>query len=75
MGYADDTTIHAVIPRLLSHSQVIESLNQNFGNHLLVLEVAHELNPKKIKSMVANRSRTIAPSYGDLTVVVLTLRR
>ena len=31
VGYADDTTIYAVIPRLLSRPQVIESLNQDLA--------------------------------------------
>ena len=37
------------------------------GNLLLVLEVAHEAAPKKMKSMVVSRSRIYAPGYGDLT--------
>ena len=31
VGYADDTTIHAVIPIPLSRSQVMESLNQDWA--------------------------------------------
>ena len=69
MGYEDDTTIYAVIPRPLSCSQVMESLNQELATikswrlkrHLM-------LNPKKTKSIVVNRSQTIAPNYGGLTL-------
>ena len=31
VGYADDTTIYAVIPRPLSRPQVMESLNQHLA--------------------------------------------
>ena len=31
VGYADDATTYAVIPRALSRPQVIESLNQNLA--------------------------------------------
>ena len=68
VGYAHNTTIYAVIPRLLSRPQV-ESLNRNLGsNPLLVFEVAHEANPKQMKSKVISRPRTYAPGYGDLTL-------
>ena len=46
MGFADNTTIHAVNLEPLSHSQVMESLNQNLvTNHLLMFEVAHKAQP------------------------------
>ena len=43
MGYADDTTIYAVISRLVSLPKVMRLLSQNFGsNQPLVFEVEHE---------------------------------
>ena len=68
-GYADDTTIYAVIPRPLSRSQVMVLLNQDYAAiNSLCLKWHVRLNPKKMKSMVLSRSRSNAPGYGDLTL-------
>ena len=67
MRYADDTTIYAVIPRLLSRPQVLESLNQDLAAiNSWCLKWHMRLNPKKTNSMLVGRSQTIAPGYGDL---------
>ena len=67
MGYAQDTMIYAVIPRLLSRPQVMEKLNQNLGAiHSRCFKWHMRLNPKKTKSMVVSRSRTYTPGYVDL---------
>ena len=68
--YADDTTIYAVILRPLSGSQLMEWLNEDFiaAINSLCLKWHLRLNPKKTKSMVVSRSRTIAPCYGNLTL-------
>ena len=61
MGYADDTTIYALIPGQLS-PQVMESLNRNLaaiGSWCLKWPI--RFNPKKTKSMVVSRSRTNGP--------------
>ena len=69
VGYADDTMIYAVIPRPLSHPQVMKSLNQNLAAiNSWCLEWHMMLNPNKTKSMVFSRFRTIASGYGDLTL-------
>ena len=69
MGYADVTTIYAVIPKSLSWPQVMESLNQDLtAINSWCLKLHMRLNPKKTKSMVVSRFRTIAPSYGALTL-------
>ena len=73
MGYSDDTTIYAVIPRSLSRPQVMESLNQdliavnNLKWHL-------SLNPKNTKSMVVSRSQASAPGLVISLLVVMSLR-
>ena len=69
VGYADDTTIYAVIARQSSRRQVTELLNQylaavKFG----CLKWHMRLNPKKAKSKLIIWSGTIAPGYGDLTL-------
>ena len=67
---ASDTTIYAVIPRPLLRSQVMNSLNQNFAAiNSWCLKWHMRLNPKKTRSMLVSRSRTIAPGYGDLTLI------
>ena len=53
MGYADDTTIYAVIPAAINY--------WCFKWHM-------RLNPKKTKSIVVNQSRTIALGDVDLTL-------
>ena len=69
VGYVDDTTIHAVIPRPLSRPQVMESLNQDMAKiYFWCLKWHTRLNPMKTKSMVVSRSRIYAPGYGDLTI-------
>ena len=52
VGYMNNTTVYAVIPRSLSRPQVLESLNQDLaasgkGGHQFeqVLEVAHKAQP------------------------------
>ena len=75
-GYADDTTIYAVIPRPILRPQVMKSLNQYIAAiHSKCLMWHRRLNPKKTKSMVVIRSRPYAPGYKDLLLVVLSLRR
>ena len=69
MGYANDTTIHAIIPGPLSRPQVMESLDQDLATiNSWRLKWHTRLNPKKTKSMVLSRSRTSALSYGNLTL-------
>ena len=69
MGYADDFTIYAVIPRPLLRPQVMESLNRDLAaNNSWSLRWHMRLNPKKTKFMVVSRSSIIAPGYGDLTL-------
>ena len=69
MGYADDATIYAVIPRMHSRLQVLQSLNQALAAiDSWYLKRRMRLNPKKMKSIVASRFRTNAHGYGDLTL-------
>ena len=68
VGYADNTTICAVIPSLLSCPQVMELLNTYLAAiHSWCLKWHIRRNPKT-KSMVCSQSRTIASGYGDLTL-------
>ena len=68
VGYADDTTNCVVIPRPLSHPQVIKSLNLDLAvMYSLSLKWHMRLNARKTKSMVISRSRTNNSGYGDLT--------
>ena len=68
MGYAGDTTIYSVTPRLLSRSQVRKLLNYDLAViNSLCLKWHMILNPKKMKSVLVSRSRATAPDYGDLT--------
>ena len=74
VGYANNTTIHATIPRPLSHPQVMESLNQDLAAiDCWCLKWHMRLYSKKTKSMVVNRPRTHVPVYGDLTLGVAKL--
>ena len=69
VGYADDTAIHAVIPRQLSRAQVMKSLNHNLAAidpRCVKWHMRH--NSKKTKCMVVRGSLTNAPGYGDLTL-------
>ena len=69
MGYADDTTIYAVIPTPLSLPQVMELRNQDLAAIVfLCLKWYMRLNSKKTKSILLNRSRTYAPYHGGLTL-------
>ena len=61
MVYADDTTIPIVIVRPLSRSQVIESGLATINSWCLKWHM--KLNPKKTKSPLVSRFRTIAPGY------------
>ena len=68
MGHTDDTMIYAVIPRPLSRSQGIESLNQDLAAvNFWCLKRHVRFNPMKTESAVAIRSQTSVPSYGELT--------
>ena len=74
--YADDRTIYAVIPRPLLRPQVIEALNQNLATiSSRCLKWHMRLDPKKTKTMVVSRSRTIATGYGGIALCVLSLKR
>ena len=53
VGYADDTTIYAFIPRLPSHPQGLESLNQDLAAiNSLYLKWHMRLNPRNTEYMV-----------------------
>ena len=68
-GYADDTTIYEIILRLLSRSQVMEKLNQNFAAiNSWCLKRYKRLNTKNTISTVVSRSRTSTLGYGDVTL-------
>ena len=66
MGYVDDTTICAVIPKPLLRPQVMDSLNQDLATIDCWSLKWHRLNPKKTEPTVASRSWINASSYGDL---------
>ena len=69
VGCADDTTVYEVIPRVLSRSQVVGSLNQDLvAMNSWRLKWHMRLNSKKTKSMVVSRSRIIASGYSDPTL-------
>ena len=67
VGYSDVTTIYAVIPRPHSRPRATELLNLKLAAiNSRCLKWHMRLIPKKMKSMVVSRSRTIASGYGDL---------
>ena len=67
--YTDDATIYSVVPRPLSCPQEMESLNQDLAApNPWCLKRHIRLYPKKMKSMLACRSRNRAPGCGDLTL-------
>ena len=70
MGYANDTTIYAVIiPGSLSRSQVMESMNQDLAEiNSWCLKWHVRLNPKKTNYMVVSWFQTSAPGCGDHTL-------
>ena len=69
VGYADDTTIYAVILRLLSRPQVMQSLNRDLVAIYSWCLLWHmRLNPKNTKPTIVSRSQTDAPGYSDLTL-------
>ena len=69
MGYADDTTIYAVIPGPLSLPQAMESLNRDLAAiNSWSLKSHMRLNSKKTKSMVFRLPRISAPGYGGFTL-------
>ena len=69
MGYADDTTIYAVIFGPLSHSQVMESLNLDLAAMNSWCSKWHmTLTPKRTKFMAVSLSPTSAPGYRDFTL-------
>ena len=67
VGYADETTFYAAVPRPLFPPQdgIAESLFG--GKRLLVFEIVHEAQSQD-KYMTINRSRSYAPDFGDLTL-------
>ena len=69
MGYGDNITIYAVIPRPLSCPQMMKSLNRDLvAIHSRCLKWHMRLNPKRTKSTVVNRPRIYAPGYDNLTL-------
>ena len=69
VGYADDTTNYAVIPRQLTRPQAMESLNRDLAaTHSWCLKWYMRLIPRKSKSTVVSRSRIYASSYGNLAL-------
>ena len=74
--YAYDTVICAIIPRSLSRRQVMTSLNQDLaGINSWCLNWHMTLIPKTSKSVVVSWFWSYAPSYGDLTLGLRSLRR
>ena len=60
---------HALIPRLNSRPQEMESLNQDLAAiSSWSLKWHMRLNPKKTKSIVVSRSRGSGPGNGDFTL-------
>ena len=69
VGYANDTTIYAVIRTQHSCPQVMKLLNQDLASiDSWCLKWHMRLNPRKAKSIVDNLSKINAPGYGDLTL-------
>ena len=76
MGYADDTSIYAVIPRPLSRPQAMESLKQDLaGIDSWFLKCLMSFNPKKTKSMVLTGLRPMLPVLMISLLVLLSLKR
>ena len=72
MGYADDTTIYAVIPMRLLRPQVIESLNQDLtAINSFGLKWRRRINPTKAKSTVVIRSLTYMLSVMVISILVV----
>ena len=75
MGYANDTTIYAVILRPLSRPQATELLNQSLAAiDAWCLKRPMRFNRQKIEPRKVSRFCTYAPGYGTLTLGVLSLK-
>ena len=73
MGNANDTTIYAVIPRLLSCPKVMELLNYDLSAiNSQCLKWHVRLYPKMAKSMVVSRSAPVLPVMVISLLVVLS---
>ena len=69
VGYADNTTFYAIIPRPILCPQVMESLNQDLAAiNSWCLKWHVRRNSKKTKSKAVSLSRAIALVYGYLIV-------
>ena len=69
VGYADDSTLIATVPRPSDRISVVSSLNRDLiriGEWCSAWGML--VNPSKTKAMVISRSRTIAPPYPDLVL-------
>ena len=69
IGYADDSTLMAVVPSPSVRVAVAESLNRDLGR---VSEWCNlwgmKLNESKTKTMIVSRSRTMHPQSPSLTI-------
>ena len=67
VGYADDTTLYAVIPNASKRPDVTASLNRDLESiDNWCCQWQMKLNATKTKTLLVSRSRTSQPVHGDL---------
>ena len=69
VGYADDTTLYAVIPKASDRCAVAASLNRDLqciSDWCARWQM--KLNPGKTKTLLISRSRTVQPEHSDLVL-------
>ena len=69
IGYADDSTLMAVVPSLGARVTVAESLNRDLVRVNAWCDLwGMKLNASKTKTMIVSRSRTMHPQSPPLTI-------
>ena len=75
IGYADDSTLIAVVPSPGVRVAVAESLIRDLGRVSVWWDLRWmKLKPSKTKTMVVSRSRTMHPQSPPLTIDVTVLK-
>ena len=75
IGYADDSTLMAVVPSLGVRVAVAESLIRDLGRVSEWCDLlGMKLNASKTKTMIVSRSRTMHPQSPQLTIGGIVLK-
>ena len=75
IGYADDSTLMAVVPSSRVRVAVVESLIRDLGRVSEWCDLwGMKLNASKTKTMIVSRSRTMPPQSPPVTIDATVLR-